>query len=135
MLRSLKVLSKQDSPIQLTLDLEQRLPYYIQGPCQVVCDVAVRRESRYYVLRLKVQGELVLNCQRCLHEFTYPYEQMSEIALCPTEDIATQLMNTMDCMVHAEDDLDLTAIVTDELHLFCPEKHSDPRDCVAFPAN
>ncbi|NDH67405.1 MAG: hypothetical protein EBY22_05765 [Gammaproteobacteria bacterium] len=124
-LKSLKTLAKQSHPVQLTVEVNERLPYYIQAPCVLTCEVAVQHERRYYVLNLKSSGQLIINCQRCLQDFAYAYNHKSEVAICESDEIANQLMSSMDCMVQSDDDLDLLEIVTDDLHLFSPEKHDE----------
>jgi len=78
---------------------------------------------------LVVKGPVTVICQRCLQEFEYAYDHKSELALCHSESIAERMMASFDCMVQTDDVLDLQAIVTDELHLFCPEKHENQLDC------
>lgn len=124
-LRSLKTLAKQMHPMQASLPLTERLPSYIHSPCTVDCEVTVRQEHRYYHLNLKISGQLTIYCQRCAVDFPYFYEHRSELAVCVDDDTANRMMSTMDSIVHPEDDLDLIAIATDDLHLFCPEKHEN----------
>lgn len=124
-LRSLKTLAKQMHPMQTSLQLNERLPYYIHSPCTVDCEVTVRQEHRYYHLNLKISGQFTISCQRCAKDFPFAYEHSSELAVCVDDDTANRMMIRMDSIVHPEDDLDLIAIVTDDLHLFCPEKHED----------
>ncbi len=129
MIRSLKTLAKQAEPSQMTLTLSERLPSFIHAPCLMACEFQVDKRSNYYHLSLSVHGKATVICQRCLAEFEYEYDQESQLALCLDDQVAEKMMSSMDCIVHPEDDLDLVSIVTDELHLFCPEKHEDPHDC------
>ncbi|PJD93643.1 MAG: metal-binding protein [Legionella sp.] len=129
MTRSLKILAKQAEPSQMSLTLSERLPDFIQSPCQVDCVFRVDKRSNYFQLSLIVTGQVTVICQRCLATFEHQYAQESQIALCSNDEVAEKLMSSMDCMVHPEEELDLVSIVTDELHLFCPEKHPDPEDC------
>jgi uncharacterized protein len=124
-LKSLKNLALQNEPVQLTVEVTDRLPYYIYGPCTLSCTLKVRKEPNYYSIEFRNSGDLRINCQRCLQDFTYHYEHHSELALCATEEIANRMMTSMDCTVQSGDDLDIQAILTDDLHLFCPEKHAD----------
>ncbi len=118
-------MAKQTVPSQLLIEVSERLPYYVQGPCALNCKVSVERARDYYVLRLTSTGQLTINCQRCLHDFNFDYNHSSEIAICDSDEVANQLMKSRDCVVHADDDLDLLDIVTDDLHLFSPEKHEE----------
>lgn len=122
-LKSLKTLAKQAEPIQLALTVTERLPYYIQAPCELHCEVLVQPGRNYYVLNLKSKGQVLIQCQSCLKDFTYDFNHTSELALCHNEEIANQMMNSMDCIVQTGDELDVLEIATDDLHLFCPEKH------------
>lgn len=125
LVKSLKVLAQQDQATQCAIEIRSRLPYYIHGPCILNCVVKVQRESQYYHLVLHSTGKLTINCQRCLQDFIYAYEHQSEIAICFNEEGAKRMMARLDCMVHPEDSIDLSEIVTDDLHLFSPEKHED----------
>lgn len=122
-LKSLKTLARQAEPIQLTVEVKERLPYYIQAPCELHCEVLVQPGRHYYVLNLRSRGQLLIHCQSCLQDFAYDFDHTSELAICNNEEVANQMMTSMDCMVQAEDDLDLLEIATDDLHLFCPERH------------
>jgi uncharacterized protein len=129
MIKSLKILAKQAEPTHVVLRLLDRLPYFVASPCDMTCDVSVEKNHQYYALSLAVQGRVTLICQRCLASFEHSYAHVSELAVCPDEAVAERLMPTMDCVVSEGDDIDLLAIVTDELHLFCPEKHADTFEC------
>jgi len=129
MIKSLKILAKQINPTHIEVTLTQRLPDYIQSPCHITCDIQVTKKQDYYQLTLIVCGQITVTCQRCLGHFVEAYSNRSELALCPDDVIAERLMSIMECTVNPGDDIDLEAIITDELHLFCPEKHRDINDC------
>jgi uncharacterized protein len=124
-LRSLKTLAKQANPSEVSLQVQERLPYYVQSPCELHCKLVVRQESHYYHLNLQISGRLTIHCQRCAQDFQHDYEHSSELAICPDEEMADRMMSRLDCIVQTEDDLDLLAVVTDDIHLFCPEKHEN----------
>ncbi len=124
-LRSLKTLAKQANSSQVTLQLQERVPYYVQSPCDVHCEIVVRQEPHYYHVDLKISGQLTIHCQRCAQDFNHAYEHSSELAICPDEATADRMMASIDCIVEPGDDMDLIAIATDDLHLFCPEKHEN----------
>ena len=125
LIKSLKVLSKQAHPMEISLEVKDRLPYYITSPCTLTCEVAVKQEHRYYVLHLQCSGQLEINCQRCLQNFNYSYTHINELAICQNDEMAAQMMATMDSMVQTDDELNLLEIVTDDLHLFSPDKHEN----------
>lgn len=129
MLKSLKVLAAQTAPIQIQFRLQERLPFFVQGDCELSCEFHIDRKSDYYLLTSVVQGTVPVICQSCLEEFDYSYYQNHELAICSDESRAEKLMTSLDCIVSANDEIDLLAIVTDDLHLFCPEKHLDEKDC------
>lgn len=107
----------------VTLEVTDRLPYYIDSPCTLNCEVTVKQEYRYYVLNLQCSGQLEVNCQRCLQNFTHSYAHSNELAICQNDEMAAQMMASMDSMVQTDDELNLLEIVTDDLHLFSPDKH------------
>lgn len=123
--KSLKNLAKLADPLSLDIEIHDRLPGYISEPCKLRCEIAVQQAREYFVLRLKVTGPVVVSCQRCLENFVYHYDHKTELAICCSEEKAHQMMSTIDCTVQTDDELDLLAIVTDNLHLFIPEKHED----------
>lgn len=149
MIKSLKKLASQNGPLQITMTLSERLPHFIQAPCEVTCQIQVVKQVDFYQLSLDVKGELHISCQRCLDDFVYSYAHLSELAVCGDEPAVERLLKTLsrgshtadpvmpelDCIVNHGDDIDLLSIVTDELHLFCPEKHhleggEYPKNCV-----
>ncbi|MCR9191090.1 MAG: DUF177 domain-containing protein [Gammaproteobacteria bacterium] len=129
MIRSLKKLTKEEQPVQISMILQERLPYFVQGPCELQCDVWVEKAIDHYHLTVLAKGRVTVICQRCLQPFDYDYDYKSDLALCRNDSIAEKMMASSDCMVQADDALDLQAIVTDDLHLFCPEKHEDQLEC------
>jgi uncharacterized protein len=123
--KSLKTLAKLANPLSLDIEIHERLPGFIPEPCKLRCEIAVQPAREHFILRLKTTGPVVVSCQRCLESFVHYYDHKTELAICSSEEIATQMMSTIDCTVQADDELDLLAIVTDNLHLFIPEKHED----------
>lgn len=71
---------------------------------------------------------LILTCQRCLGEFSYHYSNLTEVAVCDSDETAEKMMNQYDCLV-STNQVDLQEIVTDELHLYAPEFHFDLNEC------
>ena len=132
MMKSLKTLAKQADPTHIALTLTDRLPNFVQSPCQLSCDIQVTNKQDYYQLSSVVYGAISVTCQRCLGCFEEAYANRSELAICPDDEVAERLMSSLECVVNPGDDIDLVAIITDELHLFCPEKHRDRNDCDAL---
>ncbi len=118
-------MAKQAHPSQAILHVQERLPYYVQSPCDLHCELSVRQESHYYHLNLKISGQITIHCQRCAQDFQHAYEHSSELAICWDDATADRMMSRLDCIVQTEDDLDLLALATDDIHLFCPEKHEN----------
>lgn len=129
MLISLKSISNSLEPTRVALTLSKRLPFYIVSDCTMVCDYLIRRFPDYDLLVLDVSGEIQIECQRCLHEFSTPYQNHTEIAICRDERTAEQLMDQYECIVSKQSDIDLTDIVIDELYLYAPEKHTELIEC------
>lgn len=125
----LKTYAKQERHKQIPVHLSDRLPVYVQSPCELQCDLQVEAHKNYYLLMMKVQGTLLLTCQRCLGDFSYHYENETKLIVCPSDAIAEQYMDLFECIVSSDGEVDLIDILTDDLYLFCPEKHEDPCAC------
>ncbi len=131
MMICLKTASNQSAPTRVQLKLTERLPYYIVSDCTLDCEYLVQRLPNYYLLKLDVSGILTIQCQRCLAPFTYPYDNHTELAICRDEVTAENLMEQYECIVASQNEVDLVAIVTDELHLYAPEKHAELIECTS----
>ncbi len=46
MLKSLKALAMQAAPSQMQLRLHERLPFFIQGPCALLCEFQIVKSYR-----------------------------------------------------------------------------------------
>lgn len=134
MFKSLKTLATQAAPMQVQFTIQERLPFFVQGHCELNCEFEVEKRADYYLLSSTVQGNIPIVCQTCLEEFDYAYHQNHELAICTDELRAEKLMSSLDCIVNPMDEIDLLAIVTDDLHLFCPERHVDSMDCQLITA-
>lgn len=110
-------------------EITDRLPNFISSPCNLQYSFQISRHSDYYVIELIVDGDIVIICQRCLADFKYTYHNESKIAVCLKDEVAERLMTKYECIVVRNYEVDLDEIITDELHLFCPDKHSDFLDC------
>ena len=125
----LKTCSRYPDAQQVDIQLSERLPFYIVSDCKVHCDYFVKSFPGYYTLTLDVSGILPIHCQRCLDEFKHHYVNHTELAICRDDTIAEQLMDEYECIVSDQLEIDLHEIITDELHLYVPEKHTDLIDC------
>ncbi|MDP3561490.1 MAG: YceD family protein [Legionellaceae bacterium] len=125
----LKKYVKQQKTDYLSIKLEERLPGFVQSPCELTYQFQVEQYPNYYLIKLDVKGVLSLVCQRCLGDYQYAYHNQTLLAVCRSETVAEQLMSSYDCIVSETGEIDLSEIITDELHLFCPEKHEDLTQC------
>jgi uncharacterized protein len=128
MLINLKTAAANHGQQVLTLVIEERLPSHLHSPCVINCQFTVSSFDNYYLVKLKSDSLLTLTCQRCLGEFSYPYSNQTELAVCAGEEVAEKMMGQYDCIV-SEYQVDLQALLADELHLYAPEFHLDHRDC------
>jgi uncharacterized protein len=126
---SLKNDAREAGSKQFVIHLKERLPERITSPCELSGDFSVLNRGDYYLLSLHVKGTLVVTCQRCLDVFEHLYDHQSEIAICADDALAETLMKQFECIVALQDEIDLVDIVTDGLHLYVPEKHSDIMEC------
>lgn len=129
MLIQLTKCSNKAVPARVTMTLTDRLPFFIVSDCTLDCEYTVRRCSDYFLLTLDVSGHLTTQCQRCLNTFVAPYSNYTELAICKDETVAEQLMETYESVVSSRGEVDLAALLTDELHLYAVEKHASPADC------
>lgn len=129
MIICLKTCSTHNLPQRATIKLSERLPIHIVSDCTLNCDYFVRNCAEYYVLTLDVSGIIPIRCLRCLEVFKYDYQNHTELALCRDEAMAEELMEEYECVVCDPKEVDLVCILTDELHLYIPEKHPDLIDC------
>lgn len=129
MLINLKSCAGKTEPNSGKIELVRRLPAQIASPCIVDYQFEVNAHDNYYLLVLKVESLLRLTCQRCLLEFSYHYQNRSELAICNSEKVAEQMMSQYDCIVSDHGQVDLKEIITDELNLYTPEFHLETSDC------
>lgn len=119
-------LAKQQSVI---VNVNERLPFQLARPCQVACTFDIEANKDHYQLILVLESQVAIICQRCLGEFQHHYHHQSQLAVCADEMLAESLMSSYECIVSHNDEIDLVDIVTDDLHLYLPEKHNDIQDC------
>ncbi|GGI91341.1 YceD family protein [Legionella impletisoli] len=122
--------AKEKGLHQIEIQLNDRLPAHVVGPCLMRCDLSAQfYEEDYYILSLKTNANIILSCQRCLQAFSYEYKNQVELAVCDEEQTAEKLMSHYECMVINNYHLDMIEVLTDDLHLNLPEKHVDFQEC------
>jgi uncharacterized protein len=114
---------------RVSLEITKRLPANIEPPCSLVCEFQVQAVDHYFLLTLKVEGDITIICQRCLHSFQHHYLNSSVLAVCQTDELAEQMLSQYETIVSKNNELDLVEIVSDELYLYSPELHPDISQC------
>ena len=111
-------------------EITERLPFNVSKVADVVFFYTVKKFKDFYLLVLDVSADVTIECQRCLHDFSHHYITNNSIAVCRSEDIAEQIMSEHEPLVSSTNEVDVTEIITDDLHLFCPERHGNVENCV-----
>jgi uncharacterized protein len=119
----------QESFGPINIKVNSRLPFFVSSPCELTYNYTIKPHQDFYILDLALEGTILITCQRCLSEFDYFFKHQSEIAVCRKDEMAEKLMATYECIVSNSYEIDLDEVITDELHLFCPEKHAEFSDC------
>lgn len=119
------VLLQRLAHLKPTLDvlLKDRLPTHIVSPCAIHCEWKLDSYSNHLILSLKLTADLNLLCQRCGQAFSYPFYHENQIAFCHNQNTLEKLLPEMDCLLIEELPGEITELITDELHLYVPEKH------------
>ncbi|KTC92919.1 MULTISPECIES: YceD family protein [Legionella] len=129
MLINLKTYSVKEGPQQVKIELDQRLPARVGSPCVVNCKFDVKAFDNYYLLTLRAEAMITINCQRCFDEFSHHYVNQTELAVCNTDEMAEKMLEQYESIVSEHNQVDLVDLVTDELHLYAPEFHSSTKEC------
>lgn len=131
MLINLKHVLAHKGPLKghCVLELSSRLPIFLQEPCQLECSYEIVAEQDYYLLTMRLYGQLHCICQRCLQAFQQAYDTTICVAICTTELRAEQLMNNYECIVASDYQCEMEAIALDELYFSVPAYHSQRQDC------
>ncbi|KTD50739.1 YceD family protein [Legionella quateirensis] len=124
----LQDMAKQGQQTQ-KLTVTERLPSFINGPCQLTVTYSIEAKDDYYLIHMQTAGELVIVCQRCLCEFSSQYANQTTIAVCRSEERAEQILELYECIVSSNWQVDLVELVIDELHLYAPQFHAEIEDC------
>lgn len=121
-------IAKQGQQVK-TVRVEERLPAFLNSPCQLNVTYHVEAKDNYYLIYLKVAGDLEIICQRCMQEFSLVYENDTVIAACRDDERAQQLLELYECIVATNWQVDLDNLIIDELHLYVPQFHPEINDC------
>jgi uncharacterized protein len=113
----------------IVIELTTRLPAFVNAPVILTCELNVDDNKGFYLLNMRVCGLIQITCQRCLEDFSYDYENNAQIAVCGTDERALELMADYECMVSNDFQVDLNDVLTDDMHLYCPERHLNELDC------
>ncbi|KTD00804.1 YceD family protein [Fluoribacter gormanii] len=109
--------------------LSERLPNFITSSCQLDVTYQVEAKEDFYLIHLHVKGQLPIQCQRCLDEFNFPYDNITVIAVCRNDERAEQILEHYECIVSENLQVSLEDILIDELHLYAPQFHPKIDDC------
>ena len=112
-----------------TITISERLPHFVTKACELHVTYQVEAKDNFYLVNLHVNGELQLQCQRCLEEFNYPYDNNTVIAVCRDEERAEQLLEHYECIVSPNLQITLDDLIIDELHLYAPQFHPEITEC------
>ena len=112
-----------------TVTLSDRLPSFIFAPCHLQVSFIVEAKEDFYLIHLHVQGKLHIQCQRCLDEFNFPYDNHTEVAVCRDDERAEEVLEHYECIVSANLQISLEDMLIDELHLYAPLFHPEIKEC------
>src|SRR3546814_1947926 len=96
MLINLKTYAAKAEEQAVSLELGERLPSYI-SPCTVSCQFKVESQDSYYVIKLDVDADLMVTCQRCLTELPHRYHNQTILAICNSDRKSTRLNYSHEC--------------------------------------
>jgi uncharacterized protein len=112
-----------------TVTLNERLPHFITSSVCLQVNYHIEANDDFYLIHLHVHGTLSIQCQRCLDEFDFPYDNMTIVAVCRTDERAEQILEQYECIVSPSLQVSLEEILIDELHLYAPQFHPEVNDC------
>lgn len=124
----LQELAKQGQQNQ-TLVVSERLPDFLNGPCHLNVSYSIEAEDDFYLVHLRVKGELTVICQRCAQEFANAYDNQTTLAVCRNDERAEQVLEQYETVVASNWQVDLMELIIDELHLYAPQFHPEISDC------
>lgn len=109
--------------------LNERLPSFVSPGCRLHASYHIEAKDDFYLIHLRVQGNLNSICQRCMENFTVCYNNSTVIAVCRNVERAEQLLSQYECLVSSNWQVDLNELIIDELHLYAPQVHPDINEC------
>ncbi|HHJ0475419.1 TPA: DUF177 domain-containing protein, partial [Legionella pneumophila] len=109
--------------------LNERLPSFVSPGCHLHASYHIEAKDDFYLIHLRVQGNLNSICQRCMENFTVCYNNSTVIAVCRSDERAEQLLSQYECLVSSNWQVDLNELIIDELHLYAPQVHPDINEC------
>ena len=121
MIICLKTWARQLPGHEMSLCLDERLPSWIEAPCELNVVLTVTENADHFNLKFRVTGTLLICCQRCLTRVEYAYQHDNALIVLRSEATLARYSLAADCVVAASGEIDLCDIVTDELHLYSPE--------------
>ena len=113
-------LAKQGQQTKVII-IEERLPGFLIPPCHLNATFYTEPKDDFYLIYLMVTGALNIICQRCMQEFCLPYNNETNIAVCPNDERAEQILPHYECIVSSNWYVDLNELIIDELHLYAPQ--------------
>lgn len=121
--------NRKETPEQVMITLNDRLPPHIQGPLQVGCQYRLRPEDDFFLLELHIQTKLHFDCSRCGEAMSFDFSHACHLAVFSSEERASELAQEYDAIVAEQGELDLAQVLIDELILYAPERHETPEEC------
>lgn len=125
----LKALAARHEPQSFAIVLDDRLPQQLSSPCLLEGQIAASVEKDGYRITLSVQSALTVMCLRCLASYQMAYKRSAVLHAYFDERMATQRMGEEEVIVLDSTTLHLSDILTDDLHLFVPDRHIDHTSC------
>ncbi len=119
----------KDKIYEQVLTLTERLPEHYTQPCVINVSYSVEPADDHLLLHLKTGGLVHFSCLRCMSDVARQYENELTIAVTNQEEQAEKLMEDYECIVAADFSINLLDVITDELHLYGPEKHLEGENC------
>ncbi|KTD19474.1 metal-binding, possibly nucleic acid-binding protein [Legionella israelensis] len=126
---NLKELVDKPEKLTTTIEIKDRLPVHITQSCSVQVTYHVEMIDDIYLVHLNTEAGLNICCLRCMREVVIPYKNSTSIAVCQNDVKAEQMLMNYECIVSPSAIIDLTEIVTDELHLYSSQYHLNSGEC------
>jgi uncharacterized metal-binding protein YceD (DUF177 family) len=126
---NLQSLANRGKKEDISLIINERVPDFLEGPCEVLVNYEVKAQPRYYLIHLKTSATLRGICQRCSESFTIPYQHEDELCVCLNEEDSSDLLDKYECVMATNGCVDLLDIITDELYLHAPQHHASIEAC------